>query len=187
MSPKARVLVYVLRRDLRLADNPVFHHVSRLFEQSQHPFTHFLPIYTFSADQIETSGFISSPSGKSPYPEARSDVGGFWRCGALRAKFLAESVWDLKRDLEKVGSGLQVRAGTVSDVIRGVLQGYKEKETDFEITGLWMTGEEGVEEKREESDVRRLCQEFKTEFKIWVDEKYLIDEYVIPKGFGEHT
>lgn len=179
MSPKARVLVYVLRRDLRLADNPIFHEVSRLSQQSQHPFTHFLPIYTFPANQVEVSGFLSSQAQKSPYPEARSQVGGFWRCGNLRAKFLAESVWDLKNDLERVGNGLQVRAGTVHDVVRSTLQGYADRKEDFEISGVWMTGEDGVEEKREERDVKKLCKEFGTDFKLWVDEKFLIDEYVL--------
>ena len=177
MSQKARVLVYVLRRDLRLSDNPVFHEVSRLFQQSQHPFTHFLPVYTFPANQVEVSGFLSSPSQKSPYPEARGQVSGFWRCGKLRAKFLAESVWDLKQDLGKVGSDLQIRVGTVHDAVRSILDGYKNHDS-VDVAGVWMTNEEGVEEKREEKDVRKLCREFDTDFKLWVDEKYLIDEYV---------
>lgn len=177
MSPKEKILVYILRRDLRLADNPIFHEVSRLHQQSQKPYTHLLPIYTFQSDQIETSGFLSSASDKSPYPEARGPISGLWRCGRLRAKFLAESVWDVKRDLERVGNGLQVRAGTTYDVVRGVLQGYRDKGDDVEVTGVWMTGEEGVEEKREERHVRTLCQEFGTDFKLWVDEKYYLDEY----------
>jgi len=179
MVTKERILIYVLRRDLRLADNPIFHEISRLFGQSERPFTHLLPIYTFPANQVEVSGFLSSPDAKSPYPEARSQVGGFWRCGNLRAKFLAESVWDTKRHLERVGSGLGVRVGTIQDVVRSVLQDYKDKEDDVEVTGLWMTNEEGVEEKREERDVKKLCQEFEVDYKPWVDEKYYIDEYVL--------
>jgi deoxyribodipyrimidine photo-lyase len=181
MSPKARVLIYVLRRDLRLADNPVFHEVSRLFQQSQHPFTHFLPVFTFPANQLEVSGFISDSAKKSPYPEARAPVSGFWRCGKLRAKFLAESVWDLKKDLEKVGNDLQVRVGTVHDAVQSILQGYKEN-NEVDIAGVWMTNEEGVEEKREEKDVRKLCNKFDAEFKLWQDEKYLVDEYAYPQN-----
>ncbi|THY14599.1 cryptochrome [Aureobasidium pullulans] len=185
MSPKARVLIYVLRRDLRLADNPVFHEVSRLFQQSQHPFTHFLPVYTFPANQVEVSGFISDSSKKSPYPEARAPVSGFWRCGKLRAKFLAESVWDLKKDLERVGSDLQVRVGTVHDAVRSILDSYKEH-NEVDIAGVWMTNEEGVEEKREEKDVRKLCKQFDAEFKLWVDEKYFVDDRDVPfKNPGE--
>jgi len=175
MSAKQRVLVYVLRRDLRLADNPVFHEAARLSQQSQHPFTHLLPLYIFPANQVEVGGFVSDSSTRSPYPEARSEVAGFWRCGNLRARFLAESVWDLKKDLEKVQSDLTIRVGTVKDVVRSVLDGYRDRE-DVEVQTVWMTGEEGVEEKREERDVRRLCKEYGPEFKRWTDEKYFIHE-----------
>jgi len=176
MAAKQRILVYVLRRDLRLADNPIFHEISRLFQQSQHQFTHLLPVYVFPANQVEVGGFVSGPSKRSPYPEARSQVAGFWRCGNLRAKFLAESVWDLKTDLQKYDSDLTIRVGTVGDVVRSVLQGYRDRKEDAEVHGVWMTGEEGVEEKREERDVRRLCKEFDADYKIWADEKYFIDE-----------
>ncbi|KAL1311302.1 hypothetical protein AAFC00_001483 [Neodothiora populina] len=180
MPPKERVLLCLLRRDLRLADNPIFHEVARLHQQSESPFTHLLPIYYFPSNQVETSGFLQSPDRKSPYAEARSQVGGFWRCGALRAKFLAESVWDLKRDLEKVGSGVAVRVGTAHDVLGTVLQAYNERKEEFEITGVYMTNEEGVEEKREERDVRKLCRQYDTNLKIWVDEKYFIDDRDVP-------
>ena len=180
MSEKARILIYVLRRDLRITDNPIFHELSRLQQQSQHPYTHLLPIYVFAADQVEVSGFISAPSKRSPYSEARSQVAGFWRCGPLRAKFLAESVWGLKNDLRKVQSDLVIRTGTVADVVRSVLDGYKQRKDDVEVSGLWMTNEEGVEEKREERDVKRLCKEFSAEYRGWVDEKYYIDDRDLP-------
>lgn len=176
MSQKARILVYVLRRDLRLADNPIFHEIAKLSQQSHRPFTHLLPLYVFPADQVEVSGFLSSPSKRSPYAEARSPVGGFWRCGNLRAKFLAESVWDLKEDLRKLKSDLTLRVGTVPDAVRSVLQGYEDRKEDAEVHAVWMTGEEGVEEKREERQIRNLCAELGTDFKLWTDEKYFIDE-----------
>ena len=168
----SRVLVYLLRRDLRLADNPVFHELSRLNSQAQKPFTHLLPLYVFSAQQIETSGFLH-PGSQSPYPEARSSVAGFWRCGRLRAKFLAESVWDLKNDLEKAGSGLVIRVGEVGDVIGGLMEGLK---PSGEVSAVWITGEDGWEEKQEEKRLRRLVEGAGKGFKIWGDEKYLVDE-----------
>lgn len=184
MSDKARVLIYVLRRDLRLADNPIFSEVSRLFNQSQHRFTHLLPIYIFSADQIEVSGFVSSPNKRSPYPEARSEVAGFWRCGQLRARFLAESVWDLKQDLEKVGSGLVIRVGSVQDAIRSVLQGYQDRKDEVDVQAVWMTEEDAVEEKREARAVQDLCRQHDAECKIFTDEKYFVDEYVLYPAQG---
>jgi len=173
-----RVLIYLLRRDLRLADNPIFHEISRLTQQSKHPFTHLLPIYVFPAQQIEVSGFLSSPDKQSPFPEARSPAGGFWRCGHHRAKFVAESVWDLKTSLQKNGRDLVIRVGMLGQVVKELLDSFTTSE-DVEVTGVWMTNEEGVEEKREERDVRRAVEGAGKEFKLWTDEKYLIDEYVI--------
>ena len=178
MSPQ-RVLVYLLRRDLRLADNPIFHEIARLAEQSQRPFTHILPLYIFPAQQIEISGFLSDSNSKSPFPEARSEVAGFWRCGPHRAKFIAESVWDLKKDLESRGSGLGIRVGMLGQVVQDLLAEYA-KHKDSEVSGVWMTEEDGSEEKREERAVRRATEKHGVDFKLWVDEKYLVDEYVFP-------
>lgn len=169
-----RVLVYLLRRDLRFADNPIFFEISKVFQQSQTTYTHLLPVYVFPAQQIEVSGFLNSDSDRSPFPEARSKVAGFWRCGPHRAKFLAESVWDLKQSLIDIGSGLEIRVGMVGQVVREILTA--SKNDNAEIAGVWMTREEGVEEKREEQDVRRAAEESGVAFKSWADEKYYIDE-----------
>lgn len=176
MSAKERVLIYVLRRDLRVADNPIFHEVSKLAQQSQRPFTHFLPVYIFPANQVEVSGFVAGPGKRSPYPDARSEVGGFWRCGPHRSRFLAEGVWDTKKDLEKIKSDLTIRVGTIKDAVSQLLQGFAESDANAEVPAIWMTAEEGVEEKREERDVKKLCSEFKADFKLWKDEKYFVDE-----------
>ena len=143
--------------------------------QSQKPFTHVLPVYVFAASQIEVSGFLSSEELRSPYKEARSAVGGFWRCGRLRSKFIAESVWDLRSDLQALGSGLVLRVGTVQDAVRSILDGFRDR-SDAEVCGLWMTGEEGWEEKYEEKDVERLMKREGKDFKLWTDEKYFVDE-----------
>jgi deoxyribodipyrimidine photo-lyase len=172
--PATKLLVYLLRRDLRMEDNPVLHAVTRLSD----PASHFLPLYVFPAQQLEVSGFIPKESTeKSPYPEARSAVGGFWRCGPHRAKFLAESVWNLKQNLEEVGSGLEIRVGMIGEVITKLLEKLAEKDADgMVLSGVWMTSEEGVEEKREERDVKRACEKAGVDFKLFTDEKYLIDE-----------
>ncbi|KAL9106644.1 MAG: hypothetical protein Q9227_008364 [Pyrenula ochraceoflavens] len=174
-----RVLIYLLRRDLRLADNPILHDIGRTFSQSQHPYTHLLPVFVFPAQQVEVSGFLRSPEDRSPYPEARSQVGNFWRCGPHRAKFLAESVWDLKTALESVGSGLTLRVGMQGQVVKELLETFKEQ-SDVETVGVWMTSEEGVEEKREEGEVQKAVEAAGKEFKLWVDEKYYIDDRDLP-------
>jgi deoxyribodipyrimidine photo-lyase len=170
MAP-SNILVYLLRRDLRTSDNPIF---NALITQKDHGFTHLLPLYIFPSQQIEISGFIRDEDTKSPYPEARSRLGRFWRCGPHRAKFLAESVWDLKSSLEKIGSGLCIRAGMVAEVMNNILEFDAEKK----IGAVWMTKEEGVEEERDENDTRLACDKAGVGFELWADEKYLVDEYV---------
>jgi deoxyribodipyrimidine photo-lyase len=174
MAP-SNLLIYLLRRDLRLGDNPIFHEA---IQRKRDPYTHLLPIYIFPAQQLEVSGFIPKDSDqKSPYPEARSAVGGFWRCGPHRAKFLCESVWDLKESLEGVGSGLEIRVGMIGEVINKILEGVaKESKGEMTVSGLWMAGEEGVEEKSEEKDVRDACAAADVEFRVFTDEKYFVDE-----------
>ena len=172
-----RVLIYLLRRDLRLSDNPILHDISKSFQQSQRPYTHLLPIYVFSAQQVEVSGFLTSDTDRSPFPEARSNAAGFWRCGPRRAKFLAESVWELKKSMQGVESGLEIRVGMVGQVIKDLLDAFKQEKV--EVVGVWMTEEEGVEEKREEADVKNAVEKAGTRFKLWIDEKYYVDEYAI--------
>jgi deoxyribodipyrimidine photo-lyase len=166
----SNTLLYLLRRDLRVADNPILHHLATT---TDHGFTHFLPIYVFPAHQIEVSGLVRNGA-KSPYPEARSQVGGYWRCGPHRVKFTAQSVWNLKESLHALGSGLILRAGMYADVIQHVIEGLAEKEQ--KVGAVWMVGEESVEEKRDEKAIAALCEKHGIEFKIWMDEKYFIDE-----------
>ncbi|KAF2773693.1 cryptochrome [Teratosphaeria nubilosa] len=174
----SRVLIYLIRRDLRLADNPIFHELAKVQKQSPKPFTHVLPVFIYSAEQVEVSGFLTAGH-KSPYPEARSKVSGLWRCGRLRAKFTAESVWDLKKDLESIGSRLEVRVGSIKDIVRSLLDGYKARD-DAEVHGLWMTGEEPWEEVKEENEAREVIEKEGKEFKLWVDEKYFVDDRDLP-------
>lgn len=173
---RQQVLVYLLRRDLRLTDNPIFHEISRLHVQSHTPFTHLLPIYVFPAQQIEISGFLGSDSQRSPYKEARSQVSGFWRCGHHRAKFIAESVWDVKGNLERLGSGLVIRVGMLADVVQQTMEAFQGEDQQAEITGVYMTDEEGVEEKREMRQVKSIVERAGKQFRLWKDEKYLVDE-----------
>lgn len=83
----------------------------------------------------------------------------------------------MKVALEGVGSGLVVRVGMVGQVVKELIDGFK-KNGEVENVGVWMTSEEGVEEKREERDVRRVVEGDGKEFKLWRDEKYFIDECV---------
>jgi deoxyribodipyrimidine photo-lyase len=192
MTP--RILIYVLRRDLRYTDNPVFHKIQKSFESGTADFTHVLPLYVFASHQIEVSGFIplgdeSTPTAKSPYPEARSKVAKFWRCGSHRARFLAESVWDLKNTLEQNSSGLIIRVGQIADVLTNIfdsLQGVKDCSTGSgetlsaaQIAAVWMTKDYGHEELHESDAVQRVVEMAGAKFRLFTDEKYYVHEYVL--------
>ncbi|KAI0588938.1 PhrB Deoxyribodipyrimidine photolyase [Pyrenophora tritici-repentis] len=146
MSSKVpRILLYVLRRDVRLSDNPIFHTAalqtarqtswrnsansdrrhrddSLTSEHGGASFTHLLPVYVWSANQIEVSGFLPA-STPSPYPEARSAVAKVWRTGPHRVQFIADGVWDLKNKLADLdcGSGLEQRVGKITEVVSDIL------------------------------------------------------------------
>lgn len=195
MTTSPRILIYLLRRDLRLTDNLVFHEISKAYSSSTAHFTHLLPIYVFPAQQIEVSGFLPASNGKqsvsSPYPPARTPLAGFWRCGPHRAKFVTESIWDLRSSLQELGSSVIIRAGLLQDVVRDAidwLEGSGQKNGQVangepsrgEIVGVWMTQDEPVEEQQEEKAVKKVLEERGKEFRLFNDQKYFVDEYVLP-------
>ena len=163
-------VIYIFRQDLRIQDNPILAHLA---SSTDHGFSHLLPVYIFPANQVELSGFIKDGS-KSPYPEARSRVGKYWRTGPHRAEFLGQAVWDVKESLEAVGSGLAIRLGTVEDAVRTLLEGFQIK--GQKVGAVWMTSLDGTEERKDERDVAALCEKHGTQFKLWSDEKFFIDE-----------
>lgn len=204
-----RVVLYVLRRDIRLADNPAFHCAAQQLQRnksskspskgdrrsrddsltSEHggaPFTHLLPVYIFPAHQIETSGFLSSPSEKSPYPEARSKLAKVWRTGPHRARFIGQGVWDLKQRLEGLncGSGLEMRVGRVDEVVGDILESYSKLDGNAgptpKISGVWLTDDDGTEEKDELRAVEKVAAKHNVPFKAWADEKFYIDDRDLP-------
>jgi deoxyribodipyrimidine photo-lyase len=166
----SKILIYFIRRDLRVSDNPLLHYLSTT---PDHGFTHLLPVYVFASHQIEVSGFIKDGS-KSPYPEAKSDIAQFWRCGPHRAKIITSAVWDMKTSLETLGSGLCIRAGQFGDILRDLKKNLEEK--NHKVGAVWVTSDEGVEEKRDEKTLSSICADSGIDFKLWADEKYFIDE-----------
>ncbi|KAK6516231.1 hypothetical protein TWF506_006140 [Arthrobotrys conoides] len=192
-----------IRRELRLTDNPILHHISELLSKNRTPFTHLLPVYVFPARQIEISGFLSSDAEiidgstnditsasipkttskvESPYPPARSVVGQFPRCGPHRAQFWAESVWDFKTSLESIGSGLAIRVGRIDDILENILDYFKSGKGNHsagvkcEVVGVWITAEEGVAEKTDERNVFRVAGMKGVSIRTWKDEKFLVDD-----------
>ncbi|PHH66391.1 hypothetical protein CDD81_7446 [Ophiocordyceps australis] len=166
-----KVLVYLLRRDLRVSDNPILHFLST---SADHGFTHLLPVYVFPAHQMELSGLIK-PGLKSPYPPARSSVAHHWRCGPHRARFVAQSVWDLRTSLQHLGSGLVIRAGDAATVVAGLSKSLESSDA-FRLGAVWMTEELSAEEVDEQRAIAAVCSLHSIDFKLWQDEKYLIDD-----------
>lgn len=110
-------------------------------------------------------------------------VANVWRCGPHRAKFMAEGAWDLKESLENLnsGSGLVVRVGMIREVVDHILKWYTEPaetggQQRGDVAAVWMTDEEGTEEKDDEDAVRRVADKYGVDFKLWLNEKYYIDE-----------
>jgi deoxyribodipyrimidine photo-lyase len=64
----------------------------------------------------------------------------------------------------------------VKDLLQGLRKG------DGEVLGVWMTSEEGVEEKNEEREVRKVIGEEGKEFRLLRNEKYFVDEFVCSLG-----
>ncbi|KAI1448942.1 cryptochrome [Annulohypoxylon stygium] len=166
----SNILVYVVRHDLRVSDNPILHHLA---STSDHGFTHVLPLFVLLPHQIEVSGFLKDGA-KSPFPEAKSDVGRYWRCGPHRARFIAQSIWNLKGNLEKLGNDLTIRIGPYDEVLKTLIDGLRQH--DLNVGGVWTIGEEGTEEKRDETAISETCSSLNVDFRIWVDEKYFIDD-----------
>lgn len=163
------ILVYLMRRDLRTSDNPILYRLS----STEHSFTHLLPVYILPPDQIEVSGLVQD--GKmSPYPPARYDLSQRWKCGHLRAKFIAESLWDLKGNLENLGSGLIIRVGAFDGVLNGIIQHYTANQDGPQVTAVWMTEDYSPGQQKEEEAIAAICEAQNIEFDRHFDVKYFM-------------
>ncbi|KAI1506093.1 DASH family cryptochrome [Biscogniauxia marginata] len=168
--PKSNTLIYLVRRDLRVSDNPILHH---LVSSPGHGFTHLLPVYIIPPHQIQVSGLLKDGT-TSPFPEARSEVGGLWRCGPHRAKFIAQSIWNMKDNLLRLKSDLYIRVGNSSQVLKNIVDGLKAHQHD--VGAVWMIGEVGYEEEREEKRIAKTCSSLGIDLQVWTDEKYFVDD-----------
>ncbi|KAI0458042.1 DASH family cryptochrome [Xylaria acuta] len=166
----ANILIYIVRHDLRVGDNPILH---RLGSSADHGFTHFLPVHIIPPYQIEVSGFLKDGE-TSPYPEARSEVAHFWRCGPHRARFIAQSVWNMKENLANLGNDLTIRIGRPEEVLKDLVEGLRQRQQ--KVSAVWMIGEEGYEEERDDKNVAETCSTLGIDLQVWVDEKYFIDD-----------
>ena len=111
-----------------------------------------IPVYCFDERQFNTTSF------------------GFPKTGKFRAKFLLESVADLKQNLQKLGSDLIIRKGITEDIITDIAIKYK---VDLVIFSQEATSEEKIIEKE---ILKKLNKEKIKVETVWQSTLYHPDE-----------
>ncbi|KAL7938341.1 DNA photolyase, FAD-binding/Cryptochrome [Trichoderma chlorosporum] len=174
-----RIVIYLVRRDLRIADNHILHLMSRYDISEQRIHTHLLPVYILPPDQVETSGFLKDGA-RSPYPPALAENSRVWKCGPHRAKFLAESVWDMKEQLEELKSGLVIRVGRFREILQGILLHYSKSKHDTPVSSVWMAQGISEDEAKEEQEVLATCYNLGVNHVLFHDRKPLVHLHDAP-------
>ncbi|GAA5832545.1 hypothetical protein JCM3766R1_003118 [Sporobolomyces carnicolor] len=153
----ARKITLTLHRgDLRIHDNAL---VTTAHDDSS---THVLPVYVFDERFLELSGF---PGYKREGPPAKTRVCGFWRTSSFRAKFIAEGVYDLKKNLREKGSDLLVRWGKLETVVDDVVK--QLKENGDEVDHVYLQKEFYSEELAIERKLRKILDAENVHFKLF--------------------
>lgn len=164
-------LIYLMKRDLRATDNPILYGLST----TEHGFTHLLSAYIFPSDHIEVSGLVKDGN-ISPYLPTRYGLSRRWRCSHLCAKFIAGSLWDLKRNLENLGSGFIILVGTFDAVLNGMIGHSVANQDGPQITAVWMIVDYSPGQQREEETISAICGAHGIKFDWHYDVKYCMHE-----------
>jgi len=135
-QPLTPLVVWFRGKDLRLADNPVLDRAISL--RQQHPATtDIVPFFCYDPRWMRPS-----------------------RCGPFRARYLVETVDDLRRNLRALGSDLVVASGAPEEYIpKLVLPGTR--------CTVFAQGEVASEEVAAERAVRRAVADFGTLELVW--------------------
>lgn len=113
------IIIVWYRNDLRMHDHQAMHEALKLN-------CPVIPVYCFDNRQFGETSF------------------GFPKTGAFRAKFLLESVADLRRSLQQLGSNLIVRRGLPEQVLVDIA-------TPLQVTDIYFHSEVTSEETRVEA------------------------------------
>ncbi|PWZ03131.1 cryptochrome [Testicularia cyperi] len=149
------VLICLLRLDLRIHDNPLFHYahespkpivssadktvnLSKVEDEALLGSTadYLLPVFVFDEREMELSGL---PGYQRKGPEARTKEYGFWKTGGFRTRFISETVYDLRSRLRAVGSDLLIRFGIPEVVVANLVSAFQAEGTHVE--GVWLQKE----------------------------------------------
>lgn len=190
---KRKVLICLLRLDLRIHDNPLFHYAHITSHQgSTDSAEHYnsekghdedklcstadylMPVYVFDEREIELSGL---PNYQRKGPEARTQVYGFWKTGGFRARFISESIYDLRLRLREAGSDLLIRFGRPEDVVENLVKGFQEQ--GDEVEGVWMQKEMTFQEIQVEGEIAQRLKRTNTPLRF-VHGKTLIHPSDLP-------
>lgn len=140
---------HVATRPPPLDTSQAFNHQKLAYEQDLYSTADYLmPVYVFDEREIELSGL---PGYQRKGPEARTQVYGFWKTGSFRARFVSESVYDLRSRLRDAGSDLLIRFGRPEDVIENLTRALQEQ--GDEVEAVWMQKEMTSQEIRVEGDI----------------------------------
>ena len=177
---KTPLHIHWFRQDLRLLDNPA---LNRAIQNSNKSLPKndisngIVPIYCF--DPRFVGGNTMTPFGSQ-------------KCSARRAKFLLETVEDLRQNLEKKGSGLVVAYGKTEDIMAGLL-----KAIDVEVSNaeqgagiepnVCVQEEPASEEYAVDKAVKRALKTFKKDASgsletVWAATLYDIDDLPFNDG-----
>ncbi|KAI9034217.1 cryptochrome [Hyaloraphidium curvatum] len=146
-----RIVICLFGRDLRVHDNESLH--SAL---AKHPAaTHLLPMHVVDPRQVDADYAFWGTKKELDDGGPRTRWFGFPKCGEHRARFLVESLRDLRSTLVARGSDLLVLAGKTEKVVEEVLRGLDGKAT---VEGLYFQKEVSSEELAVEKNLARVLK-----------------------------
>ena len=133
-------ILFWFRNDLRLYDNEALVQATKE--------GNVIPIYIFDERQ-----FIDTPLG-------------FKRTGAFRAKFLIESVENLRKNLQKIGSDLVIRIGKPEEILAKMA-------ADLQVAAVYASKEVTQEETTIEASLSKRLKPLNIEIElVWIATLY---------------
>ncbi len=133
-------ILFWFRNDLRLHDNEALIQATKAGNVT--------PVYVFDERQ-----FLDTPLG-------------FKRTGALRAKFLIESVQNLRQNLQKIGSDLVIKIGKPEDILAKMA-------ADLQVAAVYASKEVTQEETTIEASLSKRLKPLNIEIElVWIATLY---------------
>ncbi|MBO9615277.1 MAG: deoxyribodipyrimidine photo-lyase [Dyadobacter sp.] len=134
----ARRIIYWFRNDLRLKDNQALSAAAGSADE-------IIPVYVFDPRQFEKTKL------------------GFRRTGALRARFLIESVAELRENIRQKGGDLLIRTGKPEEIVAKLAE-------DYNADYVYTSKEIAPQETRIESSLSKNLKTANVDIKLfWMD------------------